>query len=289
MSKYDLAMLAQKTTLLESNFGKWAFSHEKHIKDAQFIDVSNIVPLAYGDESETLFRDGTPAMPPFSVVWFEWRHHKSIDEFAKFEVEASRFALLFVEVEPESLQKLGAASAGAFKTFVASLYMRHPDGRTAARVSQAVVTFAEDGRASHRAIRASNPGEGIREDANRHIFNDFCKPALLALSLLNCKNVRLDSPLENTGLPKKRRKKKVPEIVFKTLKIPGGGGGGSVSSEVGDTPFHMVRGHFKTYTEDAPLMGRLTGTYWWGWQARGRKKNGIVVKDYEVAKGEAHV
>lgn len=25
-----------------------------------------------------------------------------------------------------------------------------------------------------------------------------------------------------------------------------------------------IKGHYKTYTADAPLMGKHVGTYWWG-------------------------
>ncbi len=46
--------------------------------------------------------------------------------------------------------------------------------------------------------------------------------------------------------------------------------------------FHMCRGHFKTYTEDAPLFGKYAGTFWWQPQARGKKENGTIIKDYEV-------
>jgi hypothetical protein len=42
---------------------------------------------------------------------------------------------------------------------------------------------------------------------------------------------------------------------------------------------HICRGHFKTYTEEAPLFGRHTGTYWWESEARGKPEHGVVEKD----------
>ena len=45
---------------------------------------------------------------------------------------------------------------------------------------------------------------------------------------------------------------------------------------------HICRGHFKTFTSDAPLLGRFTGTYWWTPQVRGSKSAGTVIKDYRV-------
>ncbi|WP_225050582.1 hypothetical protein, partial [Enterococcus casseliflavus] len=46
---------------------------------------------------------------------------------------------------------------------------------------------------------------------------------------------------------------------------------------------HTVRGHFKIFTEDKPLLGKHVGTYWWGWQVRGSKEVGEVVSDYKVS------
>jgi hypothetical protein len=47
-------------------------------------------------------------------------------------------------------------------------------------------------------------------------------------------------------------------------------------------PLHLVRGHFKTYTDDKPLFGKQTGTWWWGWQARGNADAGQRDHAYEV-------
>ncbi len=50
----------------------------------------------------------------------------------------------------------------------------------------------------------------------------------------------------------------------------------------GAVPLHMVRGHFKTYTPEKPLFGRMTGTYWWAHHLRGDESAGVVHHDYEV-------
>lgn len=41
-----------------------------------------------------------------------------------------------------------------------------------------------------------------------------------------------------------------------------------------------ARGRFKTFTEDAPLLGKHMGTYWWGWQVRGQEGSGVMEKTY---------
>lgn len=43
---------------------------------------------------------------------------------------------------------------------------------------------------------------------------------------------------------------------------------------------HMVRGHFATYTEDAPLLGKFVGTVWRAPHWRGLEDEGVVTKDY---------
>jgi hypothetical protein len=86
---------------------------------------------------------------------------------------------------------------------------------------------------------------------------------------------------------KRRKKDRGPSshrISYHTIVLPGGvehtdgtaGGGG------GEKAVHRVRGHFKTYTSDAPLLGKHTGTWWWGWSVRGNPEHGIVVSDYEL-------
>lgn len=44
----------------------------------------------------------------------------------------------------------------------------------------------------------------------------------------------------------------------------------------------LVRGHFKTYTEEAPLFGKLTGTFWVPSHARGDASLGLAEKDYNL-------
>jgi hypothetical protein len=39
-------------------------------------------------------------------------------------------------------------------------------------------------------------------------------------------------------------------------------------------PEHIVRGHTKTYSEEAPLFGKITGTFWWSPSVRGDREVG---------------
>lgn len=106
------------------------------------------------------------------------------------------------------------------------------------------------------------------------------------LLLLSCKNIKTETVSAPTKLNKKRRKKGKPEIRDHNIlrmvlpgktKAGGAGRGGGASTR---KPA-FCHGHFKVYTPDAPLFGRLVGRYWWEPHIRGgedaSKKQRIVI------------
>ena len=78
------------------------------------------------------------------------------------------------------------------------------------------------------------------------------------------------------------------EIRYNTIILPGGGTESDGKGGHRATALHRVRGHFKTFTKDRPLLGKHVGTYWWGWQVRGSAKHGTVVSDYELRGEDQH-
>lgn len=124
---------------------------------------------------------------------------------------------------------------------------------------------------------------GVQEQYFTELFSD----AVLAVSLMNCKNVNLaDGAKPFQKYAKKKRRIEQSRLQFKTIVLPGQesmpGQGDGVGLSVA---WHLVRGHFATYSEDKPRFGipGQHGTFWIGPHARGQKKHGIVQKDYEVA------
>lgn len=112
-------------------------------------------------------------------------------------------------------------------------------------------------------------------------------PFLLASSFMHCRNVRLmkDEPPPRLsrrherkhGFPLTARYTLLIDPMRKVLEREGEASGGGLPKAL-----HICRGHFKTYTEEKPLFGKRTGTYWWPQTVRGAKKHGEVVKDYAV-------
>lgn len=116
-------------------------------------------------------------------------------------------------------------------------------------------------------------------------------PFGFALSLVNCKNVHLvdDQLRQPRQMRRKQARKKTPPVVYKWLSV------GSMKKQVDQdyaasgnrrqTRLHMVRSHWATYTADAPLFGKYTGTFFKPSFVKGSAKVGQVVKGYSVTSG----
>ena len=108
--------------------------------------------------------------------------------------------------------------------------------------------------------------------------------SLLSVSFMHCKNViRTDAE----GPPDKwLRRQKQPKLRYHVLQIDPmkevlRREGGSETNGL-KKALHICRGHFATYTDEKPLFGRSTGTFWKPAHVRGSSKEGVVVKDYAV-------
>lgn len=128
---------------------------------------------------------------------------------------------------------------------------------------------------------------GGTEDVFINFIAGLIKPFLLSISFMHCKNVERREITQPPALNKKwERKHGRPLVRYhvldidpmkKVLRDEGR------SAETGlKKALHICRGHFATYTEDAPLFGRLTGTFWKPQHVRGSATEGVVVKDYNV-------
>lgn len=114
-------------------------------------------------------------------------------------------------------------------------------------------------------------------------------PAILALGLLNCRNVR---KREHDPRPKlSQRCERVygrPAVKFYTLEIdpsqplPERTASVEARGDGAELALHICRGHFKTF-DGKGLFGRYKGTYWWPAHVRGSAHRGVVLKDYSVA------
>ena len=109
-------------------------------------------------------------------------------------------------------------------------------------------------------------------------------PAMWAIGMMNCRNITTKKVNRTPTRTKKQRRFRTPGLSYHTIVLPDGSAPGESRGGHRDTAIHQVRGHFKTFTEDRPLMGQHVGTYWWGWQIRGNPAHGEVQSDYKIAR-----
>jgi hypothetical protein len=110
-------------------------------------------------------------------------------------------------------------------------------------------------------------------------------PVMWAVGLMNCRNVKTVEVTPQATKTKKQRRPRQAGVSYHTIVLPSirqKADGSSEPVEPGSQPLHKVRGHFKTYTADAPLLGKHTGTYYWHYQVRGNRDNGEIVSDYRM-------
>lgn len=129
-------------------------------------------------------------------------------------------------------------------------------------------------------------GRGDEENWHAYAIN-LLYPCFMAISLMHCRNVELiDKPISRQYRRHLERQGK-PVIQYKMLDIePFKTQVRNETAESGENEIeralHICRGHFATYTEDAPLFGKHVGTFWKPMHVRGSADAGVVEKDYKV-------
>lgn len=124
--------------------------------------------------------------------------------------------------------------------------------------------------------------EGVRMTRDTYIYN-----VLEVLLRLSCKNVSLatrDIDQKQSRIATKRHGQVESGYRYHVLVVRPAGARSSEhpGEEMGITPLHLCRGHYREYTPDRPLFGKLSGRFYIQQHMRGDKKNGVVEKDYEI-------
>jgi hypothetical protein len=122
------------------------------------------------------------------------------------------------------------------------------------------------------------------------LLRSVIAPFLFAISLMHCKNVKLEDVAVPPKVQAKREKQGAPKITFKTLVVEPLRQ--QIRRETAKDPtgeqnhikraLHIARGHFKDYRDGPGLFGKYHGLFWWDMQVRGNADAGIVAKDYKI-------
>ncbi len=272
--------------------------NEQSISDRVLFDVQTAADIYWqGEQDDYGYGDFGPLRLPYPSMWMEWEVPDDIVVNGKAQdgnqLAHTRCAVHLCEQQllmtyEDSLHRDGPAPQNRPGTFDVMTYMQGPDGKVRVWPIAERISANSDGKFLQRML--VNPSLHSAEDA--YIMDKSIGmlnlPALMALGLINCRNVKT----QETGLIKLRHTKKQKRsgqpawsVKYHTIVLPGEGSvqqGSGNSLTHRTSSIHRVRGHFKTFTAEKPLLGQHVGTYWWGWQVRGKAENGIVVSDYKV-------
>ncbi len=249
------------------------------LKDAVRIWAGDLGDSEVADTKVDTHRYG-PQMPPFDDMWLEF---ESIAPMApslagrlrshELNVGGSQYIQRDVEFWVMAERKL-------IKTaFEAAFYVsrENPD-----RTPNADVWMTSNG--VRRKLTADEKLPFPRDQLQREIALNLMRVTMTAIGLMNCKNVVVLRERPAGSRSSRKNVRKAARLDYHTIRLPGSASSGRAlgESSYGPVAQHRVRGHFKTFTADAPLMGKHVGTYWWGWQVRGKSASGTIVSDYNL-------
>lgn len=116
--------------------------------------------------------------------------------------------------------------------------------------------------------------------------------ALVAVQFLHARNVQtIERTQRATSRGKKSKRGDLPAHRYHVLDVTGmrkayidaGRDAEAEGAARAALAMHTVRGHFKTYTAQKPLLGRHVGSYFWGFHVRGTTADRVVEKAYHPA------
>lgn len=117
--------------------------------------------------------------------------------------------------------------------------------------------------------------------------SSFLYCTMFALNLMHCKNVETIRAPEPSKKAKKRQRERGMQVRYSTIHIDGMSKRYRTHGRRGQgVALHLRRGHFRTYTEDAPLFGKWTGTWWWSPTLVGNKQHGVIKSEHVLEHGE---
>ena len=123
-------------------------------------------------------------------------------------------------------------------------------------------------------------------------WNDTVTEFVAGMSLLNCNNIveqQIAPPPLNRAA--RRRGETAPPYRYHILKVRpfGSRKERDLITDNGQLmPLHWVKGHFKSYTPERPLLGRFSGRFWFQPHLAGRDTERIVAKSYQVTTSESN-
>ncbi len=216
------------------------------------------------------WKDVPNIVPPFDVFWIEWKVCTPLLKDLGFDTAGALIRS----------QDFGKHGDVRFCLAVDFFYTHPDDRRVIAFDNKTVNVFSsEEGKLLHVVIAGED----------EWVCHPLLPPVLMAVSFMNCRNVRLVDAYPNKKLDRSHfRKTGVPLIRYKTIDVwpvckliresPAGDESADAKRK---RALHIVRGHFKRY-KGAGLFGKYNGTFFWGQHVAGVESDARIVNDYRI-------
>lgn len=247
------------------------------------IDITNIAEwlFLYSGKERFNYDDFPNQAPAWPFSWFEY----SMPPVADSEGNIIEF---FENIEKVGIFRVMEKDNHGWIGLI-YVYLLSKNGRLGL-IGSALAKINDDGTVNYPMKYI--PGdmkvyEGDKAVSWEQGFELFAVPLFAANSFMHCKNVEFVDQIPTKIENQKRKKKgKLPFFRFKTLNIQGVRkiiDNEMEKQNVGlKKALHICRGHFATYTDENPLFGKITGTFWKPMHLRGNGKIGTIIKDYSV-------
>lgn len=244
-----------------------------YLRNATFFDIQVGHDIYIGNIKSNKHEKELQCKLPYPCIWMEW-----------FDEPLDRHVACAL-AEPGFLESAGSKE---LSDNITCLMWTMKSNTEQVKIYPMEVYFSPQDDGTVKEITVGSLGGIEYGDARaelEQVASHYIHTVLTSIGLINCKNVRSRETgsisLGRTGT-EKRRKIPARKIKYHTIMLPGGGSQSDGRGGHRASAIHRVRGHFKTFTAEKPLLGQHVGTYWWGWQVRGKAENGIVVSDYKV-------
>ena len=136
---------------------------------------------------------------------------------------------------------------------------------------------------------AYNPDEPQGEESLGFLVANGAVPALMAQTLMHCKNISIVPEPQQPKLVKKfTRNHGTPPSSFRTIVIDPMKTAIRAVECIGNTEaaakqrMHVIRGHYKTYTPERKLFGKVSGRFFFSAHVAGDPTLGVIQSDYLV-------
>lgn len=233
---------------------------------------------------------------PFGTCWFDWFQQTELNIVVEYPntkrtMSISKGGALVVEMDPVTLCVIPFI-------YIEGIW-RESDYRYLVSIGEKLNPLYKSLVVEKGDVRQKSDNGWVVKVGSFNTGKDFGDTTVtdiyitivnFALKLLSCKNIETETIHPPRKLNATRSKKgKGPLVEYKVLNVSGKSARRSESSkttrESSPCRVHICRGHFKTYTEDKPLFGKITGRWWWQPIVRGEAKQGVVIKEYNIKAG----